>query len=1330
MIVITLGATWAPISLIRSGRTSQIGANGDDVPQDPPSGEQHRPGPYSTFNGPRLVGPDDPVEVMIELEDPPAIEAFTRAQVDAGAFGRTAGPRAVAAARASIVRIEREQQNLTATLTGPRFAAKITVRVQRVFNGMAVHVASGKLIELQQLPGVKAVHIPGRFYPATDTSVPFIQAPQAWQGSAVVQGVRGEGIIIAIVDTGIDYTHANLGGSGNPAVYTANNPNVIGDVIDFPNLKVIGGRDLVGNNYNAEDPNNNIPNPDPDPIDCRTNGHGTAAAGVAAGSGVNSNGTAYTGPYDLSTPFTSLRIGPGVAPKAGLFSIKVYGCDQLGATSSTVVTQAIDLAMDPNQDGNFSDRAEVVILPGGGPFDTLPDDPVLTSINNGAQAGVSYVGPAGNGGDTTLSVGGPSIAKGALSAVAIADNGVFNQALRVETPGAIAGRYRMAVAGFGRPLENTIAGTLAPSSPANGCTAFTNPAQINGNIAFIDRGTCNFTVKARLAQQAGARAVVIANTVETLPDVMGDDGSGSDITVTSFLLEKNSADRIRQELTAGFPVTGRIERGDVFSRSGLADTYAPFNPLGGVYRHNVSKPDIAAPGQNISATVVGSGSSYGQFSGTSMSAPHVAGGVALVIQRYKSVGTPFTTADIYRNLRDTGAKIFTGENSVLPERHPLRLNVQAAVGTDAKIVPTGTFASANIYGDARAFLASESGELQLTLAWLRAATASFTATYTPLADVRGFNVSIPNPNGTVQANSSVTFPVEWTVDPAALKRDCAPWINPMQASNSRHCLPEELGYVNIIFPDHPPVRTLIDFVVRPASNMSTTQSLIDLANPTGTLVLNLTGRGVNNGPTQPADPISLVSPFELQGLDGNDDFTPKEIDFLDFQNAGVRSNYKTTGSIGAATTRLTFGISTWGDWESLNYFNFNILIDTNRDGTDDFNLFSTSFANSQGAPSDVFITRLQNLSSSAITTQLFVNLVPASFEDTLPFYTNIAVLGVIPSALGLTDANGKFNWQVKISRNGVVVDQSESFTYDLTKPGVEFGGITIFDDLPGMTMPVGYNRDDFRAADSIGAMLLHHYNTEGHRVQLLPERSSHAVVGVSAASFRAGEIARESIVAGFATNLATGTAVGGTIPLPLALLNSSMRIVDDLQTVRLSPLFFVSPTQVNFQLAPGTLNGPAMMTATTGEGEVSIGNLTVTSVAPGLFAANANGQGVPAAVVLRVRPNGSQVSEPVARFDSMLGRFVPLPLDLGPAGDQVFLLLFGTGIRFRSALSAVSCSVGGMNMETPFAGAQGGFVGLDQINARLDRSLIGKGEVNVILTADGKTSNTLLINIK
>jgi len=252
----------------------------------------------------------------------------------------------------------------------------------------------------------------------------------------------------------------------------------------------------------------------------------------------------------------------------------------------------------------------------------------------------------------------------------------------------------------------------------------------------------------------------------------------------------------------------------------------------------------------------------------------------------------------------------------------------------------------------------------------------------------------------------------------------------------------------------------------------------------------------------------------------------------------------------------------------------------------------------------------------------------------------------------------------------------------------------------------------------------------GGTTNALPLIIAAQVTSVSAASFLGAELAAESIIAGFGVSLATRVEVATTQPLPTDLAGTKVMVRDSTGTERLAPQFFVSPGQANYQMPPGTANGTATVTVTSGDNKLSIGAVQVTSVAPGVFAANANGQGVMAATILRVKPDGTQIFEPVTRFDSATGRFVPVPIDLGPETDQVFLVMYGTGFRLRSALSAVNVKIGGTDVEVLYASVAPGFIGLDQANVRLTRSFIGRGDVDVVMTVEGKMTNITGLNFR
>lgn len=238
------------------------------------------------------------------------------------------------------------------------------------------------------------------------------------------------------------------------------------------------------------------------------------------------------------------------------------------------------------------------------------------------------------------------------------------------------------------------------------------------------------------------------------------------------------------------------------------------------------------------------------------------------------------------------------------------------------------------------------------------------------------------------------------------------------------------------------------------------------------------------------------------------------------------------------------------------------------------------------------------------------------------------------------------------------------------------------------------------------------------------------VTSVSAASYDGSGLASESIAAAFGVSLAAGTQVATTLPLPTELAGARVQVKDAAGTERLAPLFFVSPGQINYQIPLGTVTGMATVTVINGSVVVAEGTALIATTAPGLFTANSSGLGVAAALALRVKADGSQSFEQVAEFDAGQNRFVARPIDLGPDTEQIFLILFGTGIRNVGALSGVTASIGGVNAEVLFAGPQGVFLGLDQANLRLPRSLAGRGEVDLALVVGGKPANIVKFNIR
>jgi|GEM_PF-1148614 len=221
---------------------------------------------------------------------------------------------------------------------------------------------------------------------------------------------------------------------------------------------------------------------------------------------------------------------------------------------------------------------------------------------------------------------------------------------------------------------------------------------------------------------------------------------------------------------------------------------------------------------------------------------------------------------------------------------------------------------------------------------------------------------------------------------------------------------------------------------------------------------------------------------------------------------------------------------------------------------------------------------------------------------------------------------------------------------------------------------------------------------------------------VSAASFRAGKVAPVSLVTGFGAHLATETAYASSLPLPTMLGGSTVTITDSSGASFAAELLYVGPTQVNYVIPRSVANGLASVRVNSSDGVVTAGFLQVANIAPALFLFDQTSKLVAGAVV-RVRADGSQSEEAIFQLGGS-GEVLAKPVSMGDASETVYLVLYGTGIRGHVGNGYITAKVGGETAAVEYAGPQGSFVGLDQVNLKLPRSLAGKGKVNVELTFD------------
>jgi len=532
-------------------------------------------------------------------------------------------------------------------------SAQVTGEFDIALNAVSVTLNGTSLATLLQGPGVSSADYENLYYPTTnDPDLGLIEAIAAWQqGGGAAHA--GEGVKVAIIDTGIDLNHPCFNDSGYPQ------QTQLGDH-RFTNNKVIAAK--VFNNRTVTQGYT------PQAIQ----GHGTHVAGtVACNSGTPATVNGVAIPYSVS----------GVAPRALLGNYNVFPANVASARDESIF-QALEEAY---QDG--FDVANMSL--GGGQHGV--QDLVMAAVDRLDQANMVVAVAAGNSGPGYQTVSSPGSAARALTAGASTVPHCVGApvTLNGHTYGAAAGSFATVTADLTAPLAVVLdSGVLSQA-----CSALT-AGSLAGKIALISRGTCSFSAKIRDAQDAGALAVLVVNNTIGDPIAMGQDGTPNQPTIPAYMLSQADG--------AAFLGGGSVTISATFAyfqtaNSDIMASYSGWGPTKNDFR---IKPDVVAPGVNVLSSIplsfCGGSSCWAFFQGTSMASAHLAGSAAILRWLYPDWSAAEIRSAVVNTADDDTLKSFvngapiTDVNVVGAGREDLLAAVNAAVALDPVSVSFGS----------------------------------------------------------------------------------------------------------------------------------------------------------------------------------------------------------------------------------------------------------------------------------------------------------------------------------------------------------------------------------------------------------------------------------------------------------------------------------------------------------------------------------------------------------------------------------------------------------------------------------------------------------------
>ena len=1026
--------------------------------------------------GPRLVAaqatasiaaPSELVSVYVVLEGEPTVRAHLRVLSGGGGSGPV---------REAVRRRERELDVQHAQFRGQMRGRGFeeTGRFRRLANGFRVRVPAERIPELAGLPGVVRVERARVYYPELDTSLDYAGVPAAW--SLAVPGLDGRGIRIGIIDTGIDYTHAVFGGPGTRAAYLENDPTRIDDVA-FPTAKVVGGWDFAGDDYRP----GKLPRPDPDPLDT-LRGHGTFVAGIAAGFGVLPDGRPFAGPYEGPVGGRSFRVAPGVAPGADLYALKVFGASD----GTELVPEALEWAADPNGDGDFSDRLDVLNISIGSPFSVDAEGMLENDqVNLLSDLGCIVVYSAGNDGNTYYVGNKP---KRALIVGSCIDALSHDVAVEILTPAGSADILGAVEAGFTPPLAGmgAVSAEVVYADPPLACGVLANEAGMAGRIALVDRGDCLFTEKVRVVQDAGAVAAIVANQLDGPAITMS--GDADDLVIPAVMISRYDGERLKALLDAGLAV--RVISAESATSMGFAGTLSDFSSRGPDAVGNGMGPDLAAPGQDIISADAATGSDPDQGQGTSYSAPHVAGAAALLMQLHPD----WSADDVKAALVNSAEPMTDLYGRPYPESivgaGRLRVDAAARLPVTARTAQPGGDIAVSL--GARTFAHAEQGMVDVRIDNHAATTYQLDLGVQETIAQPGFSLGPEMRSITVAPMSTAWARFLWSAEPALFTR-AHDAVTPRESRGyACHMLPEASGAILLSHAEFQ-LRVPYHLVPRAGASYRSVSNLLPLTPGSGPSVVALPMAGAS------AHPAPLVSVFQLLHRSSDLGIEHPAEAMADLEAVGIACGR--ADASGVEDAMIYFGIACRRAWTTPIRFLKSVVVEIDSIGGEsaDFNLYNATEAalevgdiGDSDQHNNVHLAVLERQSDLSVVTGTYLNVFSPAERDTAVYNSRVMVMAVRAGDLGLSDANSSFRFRVRTYGQFVSdsprVDATPWLPYDVGLPVMDtclgLEGTPVYPG--GGPVEVAVDTDRLEGLPYPPAvLLLHHMNAEESMVDVV-----------------------------------------------------------------------------------------------------------------------------------------------------------------------------------------------------------------------------------------------------